>query len=52
LRAGCVPVRKGEGDHEAWHSPVGGRHFTVDRGVRPRHTANATLKQAGLEKAL
>lgn len=49
--AGCFFVRKGKGDHEIWKSPVNGRHFTVDRGVTSRHTANGTLKDAGLEKA-
>jgi hypothetical protein len=49
--AGCIPVRKGKGDHEVWHSPVNGRHFTLDRGVKSRHTANGILKQAGLDKA-
>lgn len=49
--AGCTFVRKGKGDHEVWYSPVNGRHFTVDRGVTSRHTANATMKQAGLDKA-
>lgn len=49
--AGCRFVRKGKGDHEIWVSPVNGRHFTVDRGVTSRHTANGTLKDAGLEKA-
>jgi hypothetical protein len=49
--AGCRFVRQGKGDHEVWQSPVNGRHFSLDRGVKSRHTANATLKQAGLEKA-
>ena len=49
--AGCYPVRKGKGDHEIWFSPVSGRHFTFDRGLKLRHTANGILKDAGLEKA-
>ncbi|MEQ8432531.1 MAG: type II toxin-antitoxin system HicA family toxin [Roseovarius sp.] len=49
--AGCEFVRQGRGDHEIWKSPVNGRYFTVDHGCKSRHTANETLKQAGLPKA-
>lgn len=49
--AGCTFVRPGKGDHEIWFSPITNRHFTVDHGVKSRHTANETLKQAGLPKA-
>lgn len=49
--AGCRFVREGRGDHEVWWSPITRRHFTVDRGVEIRHTANGTLKDAGLPKA-
>jgi hypothetical protein len=49
--AGCYFVRKGKGDHEVWFSPITNRNFTVDRGVEIRHTANGTLKDAGLPKA-
>lgn len=49
--AGCHFVRAGKGDHEIWFSPLTKRHFTVDSGVKSRHTANETLKQAGLPKA-
>lgn len=49
--AGCHFVRPGKGDHEIWYSPLTDRHFTVDSGVKSRHTANETLKQAGLPKA-
>lgn len=49
--AGCRRVRQGRGDHEIWYSPVNGRTFTVKaHGMRSRHTANETLKQAGLDK--
>jgi len=44
-------VRAGKGDHEIWYSPITDRHFTLDRGVKVRHTANGTLKDAGLPKA-
>ncbi|QEE46942.1 type II toxin-antitoxin system HicA family toxin [Rhizobium sp. WL3] len=49
--AGCTFVRPGKGEHEIWYSPITHRHFTVDHGVKSRHTANETLKQAGLPKA-
>lgn len=48
--AGCYFKRQGKGDHEIWHSPISGRSFTVDVGTKSRHTANKTLKDAGLEK--
>ena len=51
LRAhGCSFVRNGKGDHEIWHSPITSIHFTVDSGCKSRHTANAILKQAGIEQ--
>jgi hypothetical protein len=50
IAAGCTFVRSGKGDHEIWYSPITNRHFTVDHGVKSRHTANETLKQAGLPK--
>ena len=48
---GCLLVRTGKGSHEIWFSPVNGRHVTVPRSTRSRHTANEVLKQAGLPKA-
>ena len=47
---GCELYRQGKGDHEIWWSPITERKFTVDRNVKSRHTANGTLKQAGIEK--
>jgi hypothetical protein len=47
---GCHFVRTGKGDHEIWHSPVSDKNFTVDRSCLSRHTANAVLGQAGIEK--
>jgi hypothetical protein len=49
--AGCHFHREGKGDHEIWYSPATKRYFTVDKGTKSRHTANETLKQAGLPKA-
>jgi predicted RNA binding protein YcfA (HicA-like mRNA interferase family) len=50
-RDGCWMVRTGRGSHEIWYSPVAGRHVTVPRSTKSRHTANEVLKQAGLKKA-
>lgn len=49
--AGCKFVRPGKGDHEIWYSPISKTNFTVDNGTKSRHTANQSLKQAGLPKA-
>ncbi len=49
--ANCRFHRQGKGDHETWWSPISQRFFTVDNGIKSRHTANETLKQAGLTKA-
>jgi hypothetical protein len=49
--AGCTFVRHGKGDHEIWFSPISKRHFTFDRNVKVRHTANGILQDAGLPKA-
>ena len=51
LRADCRRIRQGRGDHEIWFSPISGRNFPVDSDIKSRHTANAVLAQAGLEKA-
>ena len=48
---GCTFVRQGRGDHEVWRSPITERYFVVDHQMRSKHTANETLKQAGLKKA-
>jgi predicted RNA binding protein YcfA (HicA-like mRNA interferase family) len=48
---GCSLARSGKRSHEIWYSPVAGRHVTVPRTTKSRHTANDVLKQAGLEKA-
>jgi len=51
VEAGCHCVRQSKGDHEIWYSPISKRNFVFDKGVRVKHTANGTLKDAGLEKA-
>ncbi|MBI3898815.1 MAG: type II toxin-antitoxin system HicA family toxin [Gammaproteobacteria bacterium] len=48
--AGCYKEKQGKGDHETWYSPITKIRFTVDNNIKSRHTANAALKQAGLEK--
>ncbi|MBK1696767.1 type II toxin-antitoxin system HicA family toxin [Rhodovibrio salinarum] len=48
--AGCYFVRQGKGDHEIWHSPRTDTNFPVDQNIKSRHTANKTLKDAGLRK--
>jgi predicted RNA binding protein YcfA (HicA-like mRNA interferase family) len=48
---GCTQIRAGKGSHEIWFSPVNGRHVTVPRSTKSRHSANEVLKQAGLPKA-
>jgi predicted RNA binding protein YcfA (HicA-like mRNA interferase family) len=49
---GSTLVRKGKGSHEIWFSPVNGRHVTVPRTTKSRHTVNDILKQAGIKKQL
>ncbi len=48
---GCTFVRQGRGDHAVRRSPITERYFVVDHQMRSKHTANETLKQAGLKKA-
>ncbi len=48
--AGCLPVRQGKGSHEIWYSPITEKNFSVPIGIPSRHTANAILRQAGLQK--
>lgn len=48
--AGCQYERPAKGSHEWWYSPITGRRFVASE-CRSRHTANETLKQAGLSKA-
>lgn len=45
----CAFVRRGKGDHDIWYSPVTLRHVTVDTKIKSRHTANAILKQCGID---
>lgn len=45
----CFPVRHGKGDHDIWYSPISKRNITVDHKIKSRHTANAILKQSGID---
>ena len=46
---GCTFIRHGKGDHDIWYSPMTNRRFVVDGRIKSRHTANAIMKQAGIE---
>ena len=46
---GCTFVRHGKGDHDIRQSPITGRRFVVDSKIKSRHTANAIMKQAGID---
>ncbi len=45
----CYFVRRGKGDHDIWFSPISQRHITVDTKIKSRHTANAIMKQSGID---
>lgn len=46
---GCSFIRHGKGDHDIWYSPITCRHVTIDTKIKSRHTANAILKQSGID---
>jgi hypothetical protein len=46
---GCSFHRHGKGDHDVWYSPISKIYFTVDSKIKSRHTANAIMKQAGID---
>jgi predicted RNA binding protein YcfA (HicA-like mRNA interferase family) len=48
--SGCNFARRGKGDHDIWFSPITKRNITVDSKIKSRHTANAIMKQAGIDK--
>ncbi len=49
LEHGCFIVRRGKGDHSIWESPINGHRFVVDGKIKSRHSANAIMKQAGVD---
>ncbi|WP_404419070.1 type II toxin-antitoxin system HicA family toxin [Marinospirillum sp.] len=48
----CSFVRQGKGSHEIWQSPITHRKFPVATTIVSKNTANAILKQAGIEERL
>lgn len=46
---GCYFVRHGKGDHDIWRSPITNRNVTVDGKIKSRETANAVMKQSGID---
>lgn len=46
---GCKFVRHGKGDHDIFYSPITDTNFTVDSTIKSRHTANAIMKQSGID---
>lgn len=46
---GCYLQRHGKGDHDMWFSPITNRKVVVDGKIKSRHTANAILKQSGID---
>jgi predicted RNA binding protein YcfA (HicA-like mRNA interferase family) len=50
-RHDCTQVGGGKGSHEKWRSPINGLTVTVPRS-KSRHTANAVLKQLGIDARL
>jgi hypothetical protein len=48
IENGCCFQRHGKGDHDIWYSPLSNKNVTVDGKIPSRHTANAVMKQAGI----
>jgi predicted RNA binding protein YcfA (HicA-like mRNA interferase family) len=51
-KAGCVFIRQGKGSHEIWYSPIAHKNISVPFTIKSKPTANAILKQAGIDKKL
>ncbi|MBQ2615731.1 MAG: type II toxin-antitoxin system HicA family toxin [Synergistaceae bacterium] len=49
MQYGCFFKRHGKGDHDIWFSPVTNHEFPVDSRIKSRYTANAIMKQAGID---
>jgi len=47
---GCTFSRHGKGDHHIWKKSILQRFITVDGKIKSRHTANAIMKQAGIDR--
>ncbi|MGB5834361.1 MAG: type II toxin-antitoxin system HicA family toxin [Thiohalocapsa sp.] len=50
--AECSLIREGKGSHEIWRSPITGKHFSVPVTIKANPTANAILRQAGIQHKL
>ena len=46
---GCSFVRHGKGDHDIWYSPITNMNVAVDGKIKSRYTANAIMKQCGID---
>jgi len=51
-RHGCTFRRQGKGSHEIWQSPISGKVFSVPTTIKVKPTANAILRQAGIDEKL
>ena len=51
-KAGCVFIRQGKGSHEIWHSPITHKNISVPFTIQSKPTANAILRQAGINEKL
>ena len=49
---GCVFVRQGKGSHEIWQSPISQKNLSIPFTINSKPTANAILKQAGINEKL
>ena len=45
---GCFFVRHGKGDHDIWKSPITNRNVVVAVKIKSKDTANAIMKQSGI----
>lgn len=50
--AGYRQIPGGKGGHQKWYHPEKDRLLIVPYNLKSRHTANAILKSAGLDKKL
>jgi predicted RNA binding protein YcfA (HicA-like mRNA interferase family) len=52
MEHGCSFVRRANGSHDLWQSPISGTRFVVQHDLKSRVSANNILKQAGITKKL
>jgi hypothetical protein len=45
----CLFDRVNKGSHEIWRSPISNKTFSVPFTIKSKPTANAILKQAGID---